>query len=86
MNDSFADSRASLRSLMGISRPAQGDLEPWTPRSKLMRLAMRPESRAIFLAAATLATLAFPRIARARAVVPLVSRAGSYLLNLRIRR
>jgi hypothetical protein len=51
-----------------------------------MRLAMKPESRAIFLATTTLATLAFPRIARARAVIPLVSRAGRYLLNLRIRR
>ena len=87
MNHSFAESRASLRAILGVS---QGDgANPEWPRSKIMRVVLNPENRPVFLAVVTLATLAFPRLKRAGALYPLaarVAKAGRHISKLRFRR
>jgi len=87
MSDTFAQSRASLRSMLGVSSPGQ-DPE-WRPQSKVMRAVLNPQNRAVVLAAASIATLIFPRLARAGALYPLVSkvaRAGRHISKMRFRR
>ncbi len=65
MNHSFAESRASLRAMLGVSQ-AKGSASPgWMPRSKIMRDVLNPATRPVILAVVNLATLAFPRLKRA---------------------
>jgi|SoimicMinimDraft_17_1059745.scaffolds.fasta_scaffold35399_2 hypothetical protein len=88
MNDAFSESRTELRSMLGITGSARRANGLWVPRSKLMRMALNPDNRAYFLAAAALATLVFPRISRAGALLPLIGKvatAGRHLANLRSR-
>ena len=88
MNDAFSESRTELRSMLGLSAPRRGN-GSWVPRSKLMRMALDPDNRAYFLAAAALASMVFPRISRAGALLPLlgkVTTAGRHLVNLGLRR
>lgn len=89
MKDAFAESRASLRSLLGVSGTEPGATVEWAPRSRVMRAVLNPANRPVLLAVATLATLVFPRLSRAGAIYPLVSRvakAGRQLAKMRIRR
>jgi hypothetical protein len=89
MNDAFSESRAELRSMLGISATSRRGNEIWVPRSKLMRMAVDPDNRAYLLAAAALASLVFPRISRAGALFPLIRKvatAGRHLVNLRLHR
>lgn len=89
MSDAFSESRSELRSMLGIASPSRRGNEIWVPRSKLMRMAVDPDNRAYFLAAAALASLVFPRISRAGALLPLmgkVATAGRHLVNLGLRR
>jgi hypothetical protein len=88
MNDSFAESRAALRSLLETHAAASSGT-PWTPRSAIMRAVVNPENRAAILAVATLATLAFPQVSRARALYPLMSKfakVGRHFTKMRFRR
>ena len=88
MNDDFAESRAALRSLLEThaAAPFGGG---WTPRSAVMRAVVNPENRAVILAVATLATLAFPQVSRARALYPLMSKiakVGRHFTKMRFHR
>lgn len=88
MNDSFAESRASLRTLLGVPS-ADGASADWMPRSKIMRLVLNADNRPVFLAVMTLATLAFPRMRRVGLLYPLVAgvaKAGRHVSKLRFRR
>lgn len=89
MNDSFAQSRAELRTLLGMDAASPGAAAEWRPRSRLLRAALNPDNRAVFLAVAAVASLAFPRLARTGALYPLVSKiaqAGRHLSKMRLRR
>jgi hypothetical protein len=88
MNDSFAESRASLRAALGVAN-SDGSSSEWMPRSKIMRLVLNPDNRPVFLAAVTLATLAFPRLKSAGLLYPLaarVAKAGRHISKLRFHR
>lgn len=87
MNDTFAQSRAALRTLLGVTTVDQGG-ESW-PRSKVMRAVMNPDNRAAVMAIAAVASLVFPRITRVGALYPLVAKvakAGRHVSRLRFRR
>jgi hypothetical protein len=89
MNDSFAESRASLRAFLGVPGDTAGNGARWMPRSNIMRAVMNPRNRPVFLAAVTIATLVFPRLTRAGMFYPLVSKvaiAGRHLLKMRLSR
>jgi uncharacterized membrane protein YqjE len=55
---------------------------PWAPRSRIMRAVMNPDYRPAFMAAAALASLAFPQLPRAQLLRPLVSRIASAVRHL----
>ena len=88
MNYSFAESRESLRALLGVSQGG-GASPDWMPRSRIMRAVLNPDNRPVFLAVVTLATLAFPRLKRAGVLYPLaarVAKAGRHISKLRFHR